>query len=52
MPSEVFDRPNPNLGVPPFVTREFFSQRERLGLGGVRQGNRRDGEGLTQVARE
>ena len=26
MPSEVFDRPNPNLGVPPFVTREFFSQ--------------------------
>ena len=26
LPSEVFDRPNPNLGVPPFVTREFFSQ--------------------------
>ena len=26
MPSEVFDRPNPKLGVPPFVTREFFSQ--------------------------
>ena len=26
MPSEVFDRPNPKLGIPPFVTREFFSQ--------------------------
>jgi len=26
LPSEVFDRPNANLGVPPFVTREFFSQ--------------------------
>ena len=26
LPSEVFDRPNPNLGVPAFVTREFFSQ--------------------------
>jgi len=26
LPSEVFDRPNPNLGVPPFVTREFFSE--------------------------
>jgi hypothetical protein len=26
MPSELFDRPNPNLAVPPFVTREFFSQ--------------------------
>ena len=26
LPSEVFDRPNPNLGVAPFVTREFFSQ--------------------------
>jgi aldehyde:ferredoxin oxidoreductase len=26
LPSEVFDRPNPNLGVPAFVTREFFSE--------------------------
>jgi aldehyde:ferredoxin oxidoreductase len=26
MPSEVFDRPNPNLGIAPFVTREFFAQ--------------------------
>ena len=26
MPSEVFDRPNPKLGIPAFVTREFFSQ--------------------------
>jgi aldehyde:ferredoxin oxidoreductase len=26
LPSEVFDRPNSNLGVPPFVTREFFSE--------------------------
>jgi aldehyde:ferredoxin oxidoreductase len=26
LPSEVFDRPNPNLGVPAFITREFFAQ--------------------------
>jgi aldehyde:ferredoxin oxidoreductase len=26
LPSEVFDRPNPNLSVQPFVTREFFSE--------------------------
>jgi aldehyde:ferredoxin oxidoreductase len=25
LPSEVFDRPNINLGIKPFVTREFFS---------------------------
>ena len=26
LPSDVFDRPNPNLGIPPFVTREFFAE--------------------------
>jgi aldehyde:ferredoxin oxidoreductase len=26
LPSEVFDRPNPNLGIPPFITREFFAE--------------------------
>jgi aldehyde:ferredoxin oxidoreductase len=26
LPAEVFDRPNPNLGIPPFVTREFFRE--------------------------
>ena len=25
LPSEVFDRPNPNLGRGPFITRDFFA---------------------------
>jgi aldehyde:ferredoxin oxidoreductase len=25
LPSEIFDRPNHNLGIGPFITREFFS---------------------------